>query len=158
LEYGGPDGIRARWYTSIRAQIPVVGAKNSRNRREGSIMKTRYALLPALLMAAMTVPLLGGQNHEDTTKADITTLAMTADTHHIVLDLTDAIAGKTVSGATARVMVVFPSARSSSLDLKPMMSHLGGALALDEKGEYRFTVAVNVGGVSKTTQFHYAVK
>jgi hypothetical protein len=39
-----------------------------------------------------------------------------------------------------------------------MMSHFGGALTLDEKGEYRFTVDVNVGGVSKTTQFQYAVK
>ena len=33
------------------------------------------------------------------------------------------------------------------------MSHFGGGLTLDEKGEYQFTVSVNVDGVSKTTQF-----
>ena len=207
-------------------------------------MKTRHVVLPAFLIVVLTVPVMGGQSHEDTTKVDNTTVAMTlrmgkptadatveglhfavwlmtqaehevmmegktdqvmpqdgrgdavgmmemkgmtdttmgmrqhtkgmkhesmdvnkamldsmtADTHHIVLDLTDAIAGKAVPGATARVMVVFPSARTSSLDLKPVMSHLGSPLALDEKGEYRFTVAVSVGGVSRTTQFHYALK
>jgi hypothetical protein len=39
-----------------------------------------------------------------------------------------------------------------------MMSHFDSALTLDEKGEYRFTVNVNLGGVTKTTQFQYAVK
>jgi hypothetical protein len=84
--------------------------------------------------------------------------SMMAGTHHIMLDVTDATSGKEIANASAKVMIVFPSKKSSSVDLRPKMSHFGGALALDETGEYRFTIDVNVGGVSKTTQFQYAVK
>jgi hypothetical protein len=84
--------------------------------------------------------------------------SMTAGTHHIRLDLTDAVGGKDISNASAKILIVSPSEKKSSVDLTPMKSHFGGALTLDEKGEYRFTVDVNVGGVSKTTQFQYAVK
>jgi hypothetical protein len=84
--------------------------------------------------------------------------AMAAGTHHIRLDLTDAVGSKDISNASAKILIVSPSDKKSSVDLTPMMSHFGGALTLDEKGEYRFTVDVNVGGVSKTTQFQYAVK
>jgi hypothetical protein len=190
-------------------------------------MRRRYPLLPLPLLVALTLPLFGGHNHEDTNQTAIASRAttvrmgkptvdatvdglrfqvwlmtqaqhekmmegqagqpvtgterrtdeltpgtargtmdvnqamldsMTADTHHIVLDLTDVAAGKAVSGATARVMVTFPSARNTSVDLRPVLSRLDGALALDEKGEYRFIVAVSVGGFSTTTQFPYALK
>ena len=38
------------------------------------------------------------------------------------------------------------------------MSHFGSGLTLDERGQYKFTVNVNVGGITKTTKFQYAVK
>lgn len=79
-------------------------------------------------------------------------------THHIVLGVTERASGKEIAGASARVLIESPSKKSSSVDLKPMMQHFGGALTLDEKGEYRFTVNVSVGGVTETTQFQYAVK
>lgn len=84
--------------------------------------------------------------------------SMTTGTHHIVLDATEIASGKEIAGASATVLVKSPSKKSSSVDLKPMMQHFGGALTLDEKGEYQFTVNINVGGVTKTTQFQYAVK
>jgi len=84
--------------------------------------------------------------------------SMMAGTHHIALNVTDAALGKEIANASAKVLIVSPSKKNSSVDLKPMMSHFGGALTLDEKGEYLLTVSVNVGGVSKTTQFQYAVK
>lgn len=84
--------------------------------------------------------------------------SMTAGTHHIVLDATEIASGKGIAGASARVMIESPSKKSSSVDLKAMMEHLGGAFTLNEKGEYRFTVNVSFGGVTKTTQFQYAVK
>jgi len=86
------------------------------------------------------------------------TKAMMAGTHHIVLDVTEIASGKEIAGASARVLIESPTKKSSSVDLKSMMSRFEGALTLDEKGEYRFTVNVNVGGVTKTTQFQYAVK
>ena len=84
--------------------------------------------------------------------------SMTAGTHHIVLDVTEVASGKEIAGASASVLIESPSKKNSSVDLKAMMQHFGGALTLDEKGEYRFTVNVSFGGVTKTTQFQYAVK
>ena len=83
--------------------------------------------------------------------------SMTAGTHHIRLDATDAASGKDISNASARILIVSPSKKNVSVDLTPMMNHFGGALTLDEKGEYRFTVSVTAGGVSRSTQFQYAV-
>jgi hypothetical protein len=84
--------------------------------------------------------------------------SMMAGTHHIMLVVTDAVNGKEIADASARVLFVSPSKKNSSVDLKLMMSHFGGALTLDEKGDYRFTVNVDVNGISRTKEFQYAVK
>lgn len=84
--------------------------------------------------------------------------SMMAGTHHIMLDVTDSARGKEIAGASAKVLIVSPSQKNSSVDLRSMKGHIGSALTLDEKGEYRFAVNVNVGGVSKTTQFKFTVK
>jgi hypothetical protein len=83
---------------------------------------------------------------------------MMAGTHHIVLDITDVAGGRDVAKASVTVAIVSPAKKNSSVDLKPRMSHYAGALTLDEKGEYTFTVGVNVNGVTTTKQFLYAVK
>lgn len=82
----------------------------------------------------------------------------TAGTHYIVLDVTEIASGKEIGGAIARVLIESPSKKSTSVDLESMIAHFGGALTLSEQGEYQFTVNVSVGGVTKTTQFQYAVK
>jgi hypothetical protein len=80
-------------------------------------------------------------------------------THHIMLDLTDAESGNKIDGASAKIDIVSPSDKNSSIDLTTMMmSHFGSGLTLDEEGEYDFTLSVNVGGVSTTTQFQHTVK
>jgi hypothetical protein len=84
--------------------------------------------------------------------------SMMAGTHCIMLDASDAVTKKGISDATAKVMIVSPSKKHSSVDLKPMMEHFGSGLTLDEKGQYDFTVNVNVGGVTKTTAFKHVVK
>ena len=84
--------------------------------------------------------------------------SMMAGTNHIMLDVKDTSSGKEIANASAMVLIVSQSKKSSSVDLKPMMSHFGCALTLDEKGEYQFTVSVNLGGVSKSMQFQYVVK
>jgi hypothetical protein len=84
--------------------------------------------------------------------------AMMAGTHHIMLDATDAISGKEIANASANILIVSPTMKHSSVDLRPMMSHFGCGLTLDEKGKYTITVCVNVNGVSKTKEFQYSVK
>ncbi len=83
--------------------------------------------------------------------------AMMAGTHHIGLEVTDAAKGTAITGISVNLVIESPSKKESSVDLKPMMSHFGSGLTLDEKGEYKFKVNVNVGGITRTTRFHYAV-
>jgi hypothetical protein len=82
----------------------------------------------------------------------------TASTHYLVLEVTEIASGKDIAGASAKVLIESPSKKSSSVDLTSMMEHFGGALTLNEKGEYWFTVNVSFAGVTKTTQFQYAVE
>jgi hypothetical protein len=75
-----------------------------------------------------------------------------------MLILTDAVSGKEIANASAKVLIVSPSKKNSSVDLMPMMNHFGDGLTLDEEGDYQFTVSVNVDGVIKTSQFEYEVE
>jgi hypothetical protein len=102
--------------------------------------------------------MMAGMKHEGAGMSGAMRDSMMAGTHHIMLDVTDVSLGKEIANASAKVLVVSPTKKSSSVDLKSRMSHFGGALTLDEKGEYGFTVVVTDGGVSKTTKFQYAVK
>ena len=84
--------------------------------------------------------------------------AMMAGTHHIMLHVKDTTSGKEIADANVKVLILSPSKKNSSVELKPMMNHFGDGLALKEKGEYQFTVIVKVDGVPKSTQFKYTVK
>jgi hypothetical protein len=99
-----------------------------------------------------------GMNHDGMGMDKAAKEAMMAGTHCIMLDITDAASGKEISNASVKVMNVSRSKKHSSVDLKPMMSHFGSGLTLDEKGKYEFTVNVTVGGVAKTKPFNYVVK
>lgn len=99
-----------------------------------------------------------GMKHEAMEMDKSTKDAMMAGTHHIGLEVTDAVKGTEIANATVNIQSESPSKKTSSVDLTPMMSHFGGGLTLDEKGEYKFTVNVTVGGISKTTKFKYAVE
>jgi hypothetical protein len=83
--------------------------------------------------------------------------SMMAGTHHIGVDLKDAVNGKEFDAATVRLLIQSPSKKNSTVDLKPMMSHFGNSLTLEEKGEYHFSINVTVGGLSRTTKFDYTV-
>ncbi len=96
----------------------------------------------------------------DSKKAERSTKeSMLTGTHHIMLDVTDAESGNEIDDASAKIDIVSPSDKNSSVDLTAMMmNHFGGGLTLDEEGEYDFTLSVNVNGVSTTTQFQHTVK
>jgi hypothetical protein len=84
--------------------------------------------------------------------------AMMAGTHHLMLEITDSTSGKEIVDASNKVLIEYPSKKSWSADLKPMMSHFGRGLTLNEKGKYKFKVVVVAGGVPKAKQFKYTVK
>lgn len=86
--------------------------------------------------------------------------SMMSGTHHIMLEITDAASGKGIDKASAKIMIVTPSKLHSSVDLKSMMMSncFGAGLTLDKKGEYQFTVDINVKEATIMKQFQYTVK
>ena len=89
---------------------------------------------------------------------DATKEAMMAGTHHMILHVTDVPSGKEITDASVKVLMVSPSKKNSSVELKSVMRCFGDGLKLTEKGEYQFNVIVKVDGVPKATQFKYKVK
>ena len=83
---------------------------------------------------------------------------MMSGTHHIMLSLTDSASGKEITGATAKILIEYPSKKNSSFELKLVKSRFGHGLTLNEKGKYNFKVVVVAGGVPKAKQFKYTVK
>ena len=83
---------------------------------------------------------------------------MMAGTHHMILHVTDVPSGKEITDASVKVLMVSPSKKNSSVELKSVMRCFGDGLKLTEKGEYQFNVIVKVDGVPKATQFKYKVK
>lgn len=84
--------------------------------------------------------------------------ALIAGTHYFIFDVTNIKNGKEILDTSAKVEIVSRSKKISSVHLQPMMNHFGGGISLDEKGEYLFTINLNVGAGYKTTQLKYKVK
>ena len=84
--------------------------------------------------------------------------AMMKGTHFILLNATNTVTGKEIADASSKVQIVYPSKKTVSVDLKAMMSHFAGALTLKQRGQYLFTVNLNIGAGYKTMQFKYRVR
>lgn len=87
-----------------------------------------------------------------------TKAAVLTGTHYFIFDVTNITNGKEFADSSAKVEIVSPSKIISSVNLQPMMNHFGGGVSLKEKGEYLFTINLNVGMGYKTTQFKYKVR
>ena len=100
-----------------------------------------------------------GKMKTDNMKMDKTTKeAIMAGTHYFIFDVTDIRNNKEIADTSAKVEIVSPSKKIVSVRLQPMMNHFGGGVTLTEKGDYLFTINLNVGSSYKTTQFKYAVR
>jgi hypothetical protein len=83
---------------------------------------------------------------------------MMAGTHHMRLELTDAMMGKAIANASVKVLIVSPAKKSTTVNLTSMNDHFGGSLLLDEKGQYQIAISVTVDNVVKTREFPYVVE
>ncbi len=101
---------------------------------------------------------MGKMKDKNTVKDTEIKNAISTGTHYFIFDVTNILNQKEVADTSAKVEVVSPSKKISSVNLKPMMNHFGGGVSLDEKGEYLFTVNLNIGSSYKTTQFKHKVK
>jgi hypothetical protein len=84
--------------------------------------------------------------------------AVMAGTHYLIFDVTNTINGKEFADTSAKVEIVSPAKVVASVNLQPMMDHFGAGISLVEKGDYLFTINLNIGMGYKTTQFKYKVK
>lgn len=84
--------------------------------------------------------------------------AMLEGTHYFIFDVTNINNRKEVADPSAKVEIVAPSKKNSSVNLQPMMNYFGGGILLEEKGEYLFTINLDVGMGYRTTQFKYELK
>lgn len=84
--------------------------------------------------------------------------ALLAGTHCLIFDVTNIKSRIEVADTSAKVEVVYPSRKTNSVKFKPMMNYFGSGVSLSEKGEYLFTISLNIGGGYNTTQFKYKVK
>lgn len=85
--------------------------------------------------------------------------AMMAGTHHMMVEVKNSINGKETNAISAKVEIVSPSNKNSSVDLKmPVTDHFGSGITLDEMGEYQLTVSVTVGDVAKTMKLKYTAR
>lgn len=84
---------------------------------------------------------------------------MMSGTHHMMVEVKNTVSDKETNALSAKVEIVSPTNKNSSVDLKmPMANHFGSGLTFDEKGEYQLTVSVLVGTISKTIKLKYTVK
>jgi len=83
---------------------------------------------------------------------------MMAGSYFIILDVTNISSGKEFADTSAKVEIVSPSKKSSSANFIPMMSYFGAGVSLNEKGDYLFTINLNIGAGYKTTQFKFTLK
>jgi len=81
-----------------------------------------------------------------------------AGNYCIILDVTNISNGKEFADTSAKVEVVSPSKKLSTANFIPMMNYFGGSVQLNEKGDYLFTINLNIGMGYKTTQFKYTLK
>lgn len=123
------------------------------------MMKGKMGLMMRREMESLHKHPVMGQMSDSSMGMDMASRkSMMEGTHFILLDATNTVTGREIANTSAKVQIVAPSKESFSVDLKAMMSHYASALTLNEKGEYLFTINLNIGASYKTTQFKYMVK
>lgn len=95
---------------------------------------------------------------KNTTMDKTTKEAMMEGSYFIILDVTNISTGKEFADTSAKVEIVSPTKKLSSANFIPMMNYFGAGISLIEKGDYLFTINLNIGAGYKTTQFKYTFK
>lgn len=125
---------------SLNTKVWIISQKKNKE-----LMKTN--------MGKMMSKMDNKLNMDKETKAAVLT-----GTHYFIFDVTNITTGKQFADSSAKVEIVSPLKKLSSVNLQPMMNHFGGGVTLNEKGEYLFTINLNIGMGYKTSQFKYKVK
>jgi hypothetical protein len=154
------EGLHLRVWMMTRAQHTEMmkektGQTEMHGGREGAMEKMDVGGAQDTMMMNRDIKVMkytgGGMNRA---KRD----SMMAGTHHMRLELTDAMMGKAIANASVKVLIVSPAKKSTTVNLTSMNDHFGGSLLLDEKGQYQIAISVTVDNVVKTREFPYVVE
>lgn len=121
-------------------------------------LTTKVWIISQKQIKEMMTTEMGKMKDKKMEKDKSTKESMMTGNYCIILDVTNISNGKEFADTSAKVEVVSPSKKLSSVNFIPMMNYFGGGVSLDEKGDYLFTINLNIGIGYKTTQFKYMLK
>ncbi len=139
--------------SSVMGKPVYESTVDSLNTKVWIITQRKYRGMQKTSMGKLMGKMDNKMNMDKATKEAVFT-----GTHYFIFDVTNITTGKQFADSSAKVEIVSPSKKVSSVNLQPMMNHFGGGVSLDEKGEYLFTINLNVGSSYETSQFKYKVK
>ena len=121
-------------------------------------LTTKVWIISQKQIKEMMTTEMGKMKDKKMEKDKSTKESMMTGNYCIILDVTNISNGKEFADTSAKVEVVSPSKKLSSVNFIPMMNYFGGGVSLNEKGDYLFTINLNIGMGYKTTQFKYTLK
>jgi hypothetical protein len=128
-------------FDSLSTKVWIISQKKNKEVRKtpiGTMMDTKKA---------------GRAKMDATTKE-----AMMAGTHCLIFDVRNIRNEQETSDTSAKVEIVSPTKKISSVNLLPMVNYFGGGVSLDEKGEYLLTINLDIGTDYRTLQLKYRVR
>jgi hypothetical protein len=79
-------------------------------------------------------------------------------THHVMVEIKDAVEGKGVTEGNVKLEILSPSGNVDIIDLETMAKQFGGDIPLEDKGEYKLNLVVSTEmGRKVTAPFSYKV-
>jgi hypothetical protein len=145
--------IKQKDVSSVLGKPVYESTVDSLNTKVWIITQKKYKELMSSKKGKLISNINNNIESDKVTKKDLIT-----GTHYFIYDVMNVINGKEIANTSAKVEIVSPSRKVSSVHLQPMMNHFGGGITLAEKGEYLFTINLNIGWSYATSQFKYKVK
>jgi hypothetical protein len=146
--------IKPKDVSSVMGKPVYESTVDSLNTKVWILSQKKFKEMMKTKMGTMMSKMKGNNMSMDKETKD----AVLTGTHYFIFDVTNITNGKEFADSSAKVEIVSPLKKISSVHLQPMMNHFGGGVSLSEKGEYLFTINLNIGSSYKTTQFKYKVK
>ncbi|PKL81647.1 MAG: hypothetical protein CVV24_14225 [Ignavibacteriae bacterium HGW-Ignavibacteriae-3] len=146
--------IKQKDVSSVLGKPIFESIVDSLNTKVWIITQKKYKGMMQTKMGKM----MGKMKADNKTMDKTTKNAILTGTHYFILDVTNIRDNKEFADSSAKVEIVSPAKKIASLKLQPMMNHFGGGVTFDEKGEYLFTINLNIGMGYKTSQFKYKIK
>ena len=100
---------------------------------------------------------MASTNNQVITEGPVNDSALPIGTHYITINAKKSDDGKNID-ESPKILIESPSKEAVAIQLKTVKDNYAGSLTLKEKGEYKFTLSVNINGSQESIPFTYIVK